>query len=210
MRIAIIGTGNVGGSLATAAIATGHQVSVAAAHHEHAVKLAGDTGATAAETPAEAAVDADVVVLAVPAGAAVDVLDQLGDAVTGKVVIDATNPLNESYTELTTSGNSHVEALVAAAPQARVVKAFNTVFASRLTNTSEDGQPLDGFYAGDDESAKATVAELLASLGFRPVDVGGLRMARSLEELALLNITINAHNEWAWQSAWQLTGPTTA
>jgi hypothetical protein len=81
-----------------------------------------------------------------------------------------------------------------------VVKAFKTIFASRLGNASEGGQPLDAFYAGDDEQAKATVAQLLTSLGFRPVDAGGLRMARSLEKLAFLNIILNARNGWSWQS----------
>jgi predicted dinucleotide-binding enzyme len=56
--------------------------------------------------------------------------------------------------------------------------------------------------------AAATVAQLLTSLGFRPVDAGGLRMARSLEELAFLNITLNVRNGWSWQSAWKLAGPT--
>ncbi len=208
MRIAIIGSGNVGGGLAAAATTAGHQVTLAAAHHEHAVKVAEQAGATAAATVAEAARSADVVVLAVPAGVAGDVLDELGDAVAGTVVVDATNPLNDTYSDLTTVGTSVAEQLAAQAPQAKVVKAFNTVFASRHGNTSEGGQPLDGFYAGDDESAKATVAQLLTSLGYRPIDVGGLRMARSLEELALLNITLNVRNGWSWQSAWKLAGPT--
>ncbi|MCE7003061.1 NAD(P)-binding domain-containing protein [Kibdelosporangium philippinense] len=205
MRIAIIGTGNVGGGLAAAATKNGHEVTVVAAHHEHAVKLAEHTGAKAAATTAEAAVGAEAVVLAVPASAAAEVLSQLGE---DAIVIDATNPLNETYSDLTTTGTSHAEALAAAAPNVKLVKAFNTVFASRLNNSNEDGQPLDGYYAGDDEAAKAKTAELLQSLGFRPIDAGSLRMARALEELAFLNITLNARNEWSWQSAWRLAGPT--
>ena len=206
MRIAIIGAGNIGGGLAAAARTAGHEVTVTAMHHEHAVKVAEQTGATAAASPAEAAQGAHVVVLAVPAGAAAEVLGQLGDV--GAVVVDVTNPLNETFSDLTTSGTSHAEQLAAATPQVRLVKAFNTVLASRLGNPSEGGQPLDGFYAGDDEQAKATVAQLLTSLGFRPIDAGGLRMARSLEELGFLNITLNARNGWSWQSAWKLAGPT--
>src|SRR4051794_37237195 len=91
MRIAIIGVGNVGGGLAAAATTAGHEVTVAAAHHEHAVKVAEQVGATAAASPAEAVGGADMVVLAVPAAAAGDLLDQFGDAVTGTVVVDATN-----------------------------------------------------------------------------------------------------------------------
>jgi 8-hydroxy-5-deazaflavin:NADPH oxidoreductase len=206
MRIAIIGVGNVGGGLATAATAAGHEVTVAAAHEEHAATVASEVGAKAASTVAEAADGADLVVLAVPAAAAAEVLTQLTDG----VVVDATNPLNDTYSDLTTAGTSHAENLAAAAPGVKLVKAFNTVFASRLNNAAEAGNPLDGYYAGDDESAKATVAELLTSLGFRPIDAGGLRMARSLEELAFLNITLNARNNWTWQSGWRLAGPTAA
>lgn len=205
-RIAIIGAGNVGGGLAGAAVAAGHEVIVAAAHQENAAKVAEHVGASAAATVAEAAQGVDVVVLAVPAGAAADVLGQVEG--TNAVVVDATNPLNDTYSDLTTGGTSHAEQLAAAAPGVKLVKAFNTVFASRLGDAREDGHPLDGFYAGDDEDAKQTVAELLGSLGFRPVDAGSLRMARSLEELAFLNITLNARNGWAWQSGWRLAGPT--
>jgi 8-hydroxy-5-deazaflavin:NADPH oxidoreductase len=208
MRIAIIGAGNVGGGLAAAATTAGHDVTLTAAHPESAVKVAEQTGATAAATPAEAVLGADVVVLAVPAGAAAEVLGQLGDAVAGTVVVDVTNPLNDTYSDLTTTGTSQAEQLATIVPQAKLVKAFNTVFASRLASPTEDGQPLDGFYAGDDEPAKATVAQLLSSLGLRPIDAGGLRMARSLEELAFLNITLNVRNGWSWQSGWKLAGPT--
>ncbi|MFG2126238.1 NADPH-dependent F420 reductase [Streptomyces sp. NPDC048751] len=209
MRIAIIGAGNVGGGLAAAAVPAGHEVTVTAAHRDHAAKVAEQTGAVEAAGPAEAARDADVVVLAVPAGAASEVLSQLGEAaVAGTVIVDATNPLNDTYSDLTTSGVSHAERLTAAAPQAKLVKAFNTILASRLGNPSEGDQPLDGFFAGDDEGAKTTVAQLLASLGFRPIDAGGLRMARSLEELGFLNISLNARNDWPWQSGWKLVGPT--
>lgn len=206
MRIAIIGAGNVGGELATAAAAVGHDVTIVAAHEENAVKVAENVaGAKAASTVAAAARDADVVVLAVPAAAAADVLGALGDV--DAVVVDATNPLNDTFSDLTTSGTSHAEQLAAAAPGVKLVKAFNTVFASRLGNSDQDGQPLEGFYAGDDEEAKATVQRLLTSLGFRPIDAGGLRMARALEEMAFLNITLNVRNGWSWQSGWKLAEP---
>jgi 8-hydroxy-5-deazaflavin:NADPH oxidoreductase len=208
MRIGIIGAGNVGGGLATAATAAGHEVAVAAAHQAHAAKVAEQAGAAVAADPAEAVQGADLVMLAVPAAAAAGVLGRLGDAAApGTAVVDVTNPLNDTFSDLTTSGISHAEQLAAAAPQLKLVKAFNTILASRLSNPSEDGQPLDGFYAGDDEAAKATVAQLLGSLGFRPIDVGGLRMARALEEMAFLNITLNARNGWSWQSGWKLVGP---
>ncbi|MFI5615275.1 NADPH-dependent F420 reductase [Amycolatopsis sp. NPDC051903] len=200
MRIAIIGAGNVGGGLAAAATKAGHDVKVVAAHPEHAEKVAAETGATAA-TPADAAGDADVVVLAVPFGAAAGVLGELGGTVAGKVVVDATNPLDDTFSDLTTVGTSATEQLAAQFPQVKLVKALNTVLAGRLGSATG----LDAFYAGDDATAKAAAVELLQSLGFSPVDAGGLRMARSLEEMALLNITLNVRNNWPWQSAWGLS-----
>ena len=209
MKIAIIGAGNVGGGLAAAAITAGHDVVVAAADPASAAKTAANTGATAAASNAEAVQDADVVVLAVPHGSVAQVVAELGGALDGKTVVDATNPLNDSYSDLTTSGTSAAEALQQQVPGAKVVKALNTVFASRYAAPTEDGQPLDAFLAGDDDQAKATVTELVTSLGLRPVDLGGLRMARTLEELAFANISLTAGNGWTWQSAFRLVGPQT-
>lgn len=209
MKIAIIGAGNVGGGLAAAAVRAGHVVVVAAADPASAAKTAANTGATAAASNAEAVQGADAVVLAVPHGAVAQVVADLGGALDGKTVVDATNPLNDSYSDLTTSGVSAAEALQQQVPGAKVVKALNTVFASRYASPTEDGQPLDAFLAGDDDQSKATVTELVTSLGLRPVDLGGLRMARTLEELAFANISLNAGNGWTWQSAFRLVGPQT-
>ena len=210
MKIGIIGAGNVGGGLAAAATGAGHDVLVATQTPAGAQAAAGRTGARAAGSPAEAVRDTDVVVLAVPHAAVAGVVAELGDALTGKVVVDATNPLNATFDGLTTSGVSAAEQLQQQIPGAHVVKALNTVFASRYADPSEGGQPLDALVAGDDEGAKTAVTALISSLGFRPVDVGGLRMARSLEELAFLNISLNASNGWTWQSAFRLVGPQTA
>lgn len=208
MRIAVLGAGNVGTALSTALVRAGHEVAVSAADPEHAQRTATAAGCRAAGTNAEAVDGADVVVLAVPHRAVAGIADELADALAGKVVVDATNPLNESYSDLVTIGTSAAEELQARLPGAVVVKAFNTVFASRHADPTEGGVPLDAFVAGDDAQAKATVGELAASLGYRVVDAGSLRMARSLEEMAFLNISLNAANGWPWQSAWKLVGPT--
>jgi hypothetical protein len=207
MSIAILGAGNVGGGLAAAAVQAGHAVTVAASSASSAQDTAARTGATAAGSIADAVRAADVVVLAVPHSAVDGIVRELGEALTGKVVVDATNPLNDTYSDLTTTGVSAAEQLQQQVPGAQVVKALNTVLASRYASPTEGGQPLDAFFSGDDAAAKATVASLVGSLGFRPVDVGGLRMARALEELAFLNISLNAANGWTWQSAFRLVGP---
>jgi NADPH-dependent F420 reductase len=207
MNIAIIGAGNVGGGLAAAAVQAGHGVVLSASNPTSAQDAAAKTGVSAASSNAEAVQSADVVVLAVPHGAVSGVVAEIADALAGKVVVDATNPLNDTYSDLTTAGVSAAEQLQQQVPGAKVVKALNTVFASRYAAPSEGGEPLDAFVAGDDEQAKAAVAGLVESLGFRPVDVGSLRMARSLEELAFLNISLNATRGWSWQSASRLVGP---
>lgn len=208
MNITVIGAGVFGTAFATAATRAGHQVSITARSPEHAGKAAAESGATA--VTGQDLTGADALVLAIPAGAVSDWAATVGERLDGAVLLDVTNPLTDDFSDLFTSGTSAAEALQAALPRAKVVKAFNTLFASRLTAAEQDGAPLEAFLAGDDAAAKQTVAELARSLGFAPRDTGRLRMARSLEELAFLNISFNAANGWAWQSAWRLAGPTDA
>ena len=100
MRIAILGAGNVGGGLAAAAVRAGHDVVISASTPENARSSAQATGATAAASNLDAVRGADVVVLAVPYGAAADIVGELGDTLSGTVVVDATNPVNDTYTDL--------------------------------------------------------------------------------------------------------------
>src|SRR5205814_10564300 len=122
-------------------------------------------------------------------------------------VVDVTNRLNPEEPASTLDGTSNAERIQAAVPAARVVKAFNTAFASRMANPSVPGSRADGFAAGDDAEAKAEVLQLAESMGFRPVDAGGLAMARVLEGMAVLNILLQFRTNGSWQSAWQLTEP---
>lgn len=209
MKIAVIGAGTFGGAFVEAAAAAGHEVSVSARHHEHAEKAAAHTGATALSNE-DAVAWAEVVVLAIPGLAAKDWADGVAGQLAGKVLVDATNPMNEEMSDLFTGGSSNAELLQKQVPAAKVVKAFNTIFASRLNAPEQDGTPLAALVAGDDNTAKETAVRLATSLGFAPRDAGGLRMARALEEMAFLHIAMNAMNNWVWQSAVTLVGPTTA
>ncbi len=207
MNITIIGAGNVGTALTGSAIRTGHSVTVSSAGGESARALAEATGARAAASDREAVEGAEVVVLAVPYTAVPDVLAEIGPALDGKVVVDATNPLKADYSGLATNGTSGAETIQAQVPGARVVKAFNTAFASRQADPAVSGLRADGYVAGDDEDAKATVLGLAEGIGFNPVDVGGLAMARYLEGMAWLNISLQMKNGWSWQAGWKLVGP---
>jgi len=208
MRIAIIGAGNVGGGFARAAVAAGHDVVLSATTPDKAQALAAEIGARTAASNTAAVDGAEVVLLAVPGTVAPSVAAEIAPSLGGSVIVDASNPLDETYSDLVITGTSGAEAVQQSAGAVPVVKAFNAVFASRYAAPTEDGRPLQVLLAGDDAAAKARVAELAASLGFAPVDAGGLRLARSLEEIAFLNITLNATNGWTWQSAFQLVGPT--
>ena len=210
MKIAIIGAGNVGKALSGSFVRAGHDVTISSQHPDNARAAAAESGARAAATNAEAIPDAGVVVLAVPYGALAEVVDELGDALNGKVVVDATNPLRPDYQGLAVEGTSAAEQVQARVKGARVVKAFNTAFASRQADPLVDGTALDGFVAGDDEQAKATVLELARSIGFHPIDAGPLELARALEAMALLNIMLQIRNDWTWQTGWKLLGPTSA
>jgi hypothetical protein len=208
MRVAVIGAGNVGSAVARAASAAGHSVVVSATDPEHARAAAEQAGGAAAGSNAEAVADADLVVLAVPFPAVESVAAEIKGAASGKIVIDATNPLKEDLSGLAVTDRSGAEVVQGLLPGASVIKAFNTVFAANQAEPRVDDVPLDGFVAGDDAAAKKVVADLLGAIGYRPVDVGGLAAARALEYMALLNIALNARNGWAWRSGWKLVGPT--
>jgi len=209
MRIAIIGAGNVGKTLATGFAGAGHTVTISAGNPGHAREAAEATGARAAASNADAVRDSDLVVLAVPFAAAPGIVDQLGDALRGKVVVDATNQFAPDRSGLDRYDLSVAER-VQQASEAPVVKAFNTAFAANMSSGTVDGVQLDGYFAGDDAAAKARVAELVGQLGFRPIDVGDLTKARVLEGMAFLNIALNAGNGWPWRSGFKLVGPTGA
>lgn len=208
MRVAIIGVGNVGSALARACSIAGHSVVVSARHPAHAEKLADELRVAAAGSNVEAVRGADMVVLAVPAMAVAPVLDEIGEMLAGVIVVDPTNAVGEDRGVILRASGSLAEAVVSLAPGARVVKAFNTIFASRLNDPVVDGIPLDGFYAGNDLEAKQVVRDLIATMGFRAVDTGELLTARALELMAFLNISLNATNGWPWRSGWKLLGPT--
>jgi 8-hydroxy-5-deazaflavin:NADPH oxidoreductase len=202
MKVAIIGAGNVGKALGTSISAAGHDVTITAKHPEHAQKTAKEIGAHSVDSPAEAVADADVVILAVPyVGAADEVSGDIRDRVAGKTIVDVTNPMKPDYSGLATEGTSAAEEFQKRLPEARVVKAFNTIFATNQAHPSPD---IDGYVAGDDEGAKQQVMSLVESIGFSPVDVGPLKTARYLEWMAVINIGLNAQNGWDWTSAWKL------
>ena len=189
--ISIIGTGNMASAMAERALAGGNAVEIIGRDPVKAKELAAALGGATVGT-AETAPAGDIVILAVPYAGAAAVVSEYGDTLRGKVVIDITNPVSPDLTGFVTpEGSSGAQEIAKAAPAgAYVVKAFNTLFANVLA----DGRPVDVFIAGDDAPAKAHVSVFIESLGLRPLDAGPLPMARALENVGLLEISLLNHS----------------
>lgn len=203
MKIAIIGAGNVGSALARAIARAGHAVTISSSKAEDARELAEEVGGSAAGSNADAAKTADIIITSVPYDAVPAILTELGDVVNGRILIDVTNRFSPDELD----GPSNAENIQRSARGAKVVKAFNTVFAANQADPTVDGVRLDGYVASDDEEAKTTVLELLESLGYRPVNVGPLAMARALEGMGTLNMSLNMNDGGSWRTGWKLVGP---
>lgn len=204
MKIGIIGSGNAGRALAIASVRSGHAVTISSNKAEDARRVAAEAGGSAAPSNRDAVADADAVILAVPFDAVNAIVDDLGSQIGGKVLIDVTNRYSPQHLE----GASNAELIQRMAPEGKVVKAINTIFAAHQDDPTVDGIQLDGFVAGDDGEAKKKVLEFVETLGFRPIDAGPLAMSRALEAMGVLNISLNMTNNWPWQTGWKLLGPT--
>jgi len=193
MKIGIVGCGNVGGTLGKAWSKIGHVVlfGFRNASDPKALSLLAQSAPTAmAKTVAEAVAQSEVIVLATPWEATEAALINAGD-LSGKVLIDATNPLLPGLTGLSIgTSESAGEKVAKWAKGARVVKAFNTVGFNIMADPHFPDGPAALPYCGDDPRAKQIVAKLSAELGFQPIDAGPLSQSRLLEPFALLWITL--------------------
>lgn len=192
MRIAIIGTGNMARGIGSRAVASGHEVTLHGTERGKAEELAGELGGTTRAATVDDPPEGDVVVTAVWYPVTLEIAERHRDALDGSVVVDITNPLDrESFERIIPDSGSGAEELAAAAPGAKIVKAFNTTFAGTLAEGGRvAGEKLDVFLASDDDGAKRTVSELVESLDLRPVDAGPLERARELEALGYLHMAV--------------------
>jgi 8-hydroxy-5-deazaflavin:NADPH oxidoreductase len=145
-------------------------------------------------------VTGEIVILAVPYPSVEAVLAGRGDQLAGKIVVDITNPLNmATFDSLAVPPDGSAAAEIAAAlPQSRVLKAFNTNFASTLASGTVGGVPTTVLIAGDDADAKSLLAGVIAAGGPRAIDAGSLRRARELEAVGFLQITLAASEKISW------------
>jgi len=187
--IAVIGTGNVGGALGTEFAALGYTIVYGSRNpsSDEVVALVARTeGSASATTQAEAVVGADIVVLAVPGSLVEEITKGLGD-LSGKIIIDPTNPLVRSGSEFklgVTSSNGEI--VQSAAPAAYVVKAFNSLSWQAMIDPESSGGPVSIPLAGNDGDAKATVAALVEGMGLEAIDVGGIENAHWVEGMLIM------------------------
>jgi 8-hydroxy-5-deazaflavin:NADPH oxidoreductase len=187
-HLSIIGTGNMGQAIASVAGKGGHTVQL--------------LGSSDIDTQ----VTGEVVVLAVPFPAIGEVIAQRGESLAGKIVVDITNPLNfETFDSLVVPSDGSATAEIAAAlPQSRVLKAFNTNFASTLTAGAAGPLTTTVLIAGDDADAKSTLAGIVTSGGLEATDAGALSRARELEALGFLQLTLAVAEKVSWTGGFGL------
>jgi 8-hydroxy-5-deazaflavin:NADPH oxidoreductase len=207
MKIGILGAGNVGGTLGSAWARAGHDVCFGSRQPNDAriADLVKSAGARAsAVTPSDAVARGDVVLIATPWDATRQALTDVG-RLSGKILLDATNPLQGGLAGLDfAGGRSGAEQVAAWAPGARVVKIFNTVGFNVMANPRFGAERASMLYCGDDGDAKKIAAELAAAIGFDPVDAGPLAEARWLESFALLWIRLAVVNGQGREIAFRL------
>jgi len=191
MRIGILGSGLMGGKLGTIFARAGHEVVFSYARSKRKLeRLAREAGGRARfGTPGEAAHDADALLLAVHWLRFADVLEQAGD-LSGKLIVTCSLPMNEENTELVVGRvSSGAEELAKNLPKARIVSAFNTVPSEVLFGVYEAKRKSKRpglVYCGDHAPSKRVAAQLIRDVGFAPLDVGPLKIARYTEPFALL------------------------
>ena len=215
MNVTIVGTGNMARGIGTRLVAGGHSITLAGRELEETQELAAQLrssaahGGTVTAVPVGSPIAGEVVVLAVPYPEVGPLIQQYGDQLAGKIVVDITNPVDFStMSPAVAPGTSGAEETAKAAPAgAKVVKAFNTTFAGTLVAGQVGGEPLDVFIAGDDADAKATIGRMVETGGLRAIDVGPLQRARELEALGLLHMALQFTLNTGFQTAIKLLRP---
>jgi predicted dinucleotide-binding enzyme len=207
MRIAFLGYGNVGAPLADHLQRLGHDVTLAAPDpgSEGLKKALARNGVLKVAAPGGAVGEAEVVFLATPFQANAEVLKGVAPELAGKVLVDCTNPVGPGLRHGLDSRESGSQAMQRLVPAARVVKAFTIYGFENLEDNRYPSSPVKPamMFCGDDAAAKRCVEELIAQLGWEPLDVGGLEQALHLEHMTLLWVRMvrvngaSPHTVWA-------------
>ena len=208
MKIAFIGYGNVGAPLASHLQRLGHEVILAAndVSSESVQRALARNGGLRVATPKEAVSAAEVVFLATPFQANAAALQAVGEELKGKILVDCTNPVGPGLSHGLNNEQSGSEMVQKLAPESKVVKAFTIYGFENFENNAYPAYNVKPgmLYCGQDAAARKTVGELIAQLGWEPVDVGGLEQALHLEHMTLLWIRMVRVNGYAPHMVWAM------
>ncbi len=208
MKIAFIGYGNVGAPLASHLQRLGHEVILAAndVSSESVQRALARNGGLRVATPKEAVSAAEVVFLATPFQANAAALQAVGEELKGKILVDCTNPVGPGLSHGLNNEQSGSEMVQKLAPESKVVKAFTIYGFENFENNAYPAYNVKPMmlYCGQDAAARTTVGELIAQLGWEPVDVGGLEQALHLEHMTLLWIRMVRVNGYSPHMVWAM------
>jgi len=208
VRVGVLGSGDVGRVLAAGFASLGHEVKIGSRDPEKLREWASANARVSTGTFAEAARFGDILVLATLGAAAADAIRLAGlEAFDGKVLIDATNPLDFSkgmpptlFVGTTDSLGEQIQRLV---PKARVVKAFNTVGNAHMIHPQFPGGPPDMFIGGNDAEAKKIVSQICDAFGWGVIDLGGIDASRYLEAMCVVWVLYGARTS-SWNHAFKM------
>jgi len=209
MKIGIIGSGIVARTLASGFLAHGHEVALGTRDPGKLAEFAAEHPSARIGSTAEAAAFAELAVLAVKGGGALQAARDAGPHLAGKTVLDATNPIADAppvegvLSFFTGPNESLMEQLQREFPQVKFVKAFNSVGSARMVDPKFAGGPPTMFIAGDDAQAKAAATRILAEFGWDVADMGPAIAARAIEPLCVL-WCIPGFREGSWMHAFKL------
>lgn len=200
MKVTIFGSGNIGGTLGKKWAAAGHAVTYAArdvADAKYKPLLDAMHGRGAVAPLAEAARSADAVLFAIPGAAVAQAVAGLGDVLDGKIIVDATNKMREAET-------NNLAILSAAAPNARLFRAFNSLGWENFETPQLGDTQIDLFYCGDSGETREVVDGLIADVGLRPVYIGGLDQAAVVDTLTRLWFAVAIGQGYGRRTAFKL------
>jgi 8-hydroxy-5-deazaflavin:NADPH oxidoreductase len=211
--IAIIGaTGKMGSAMAKSLAKGNYRLLLKSSKKDELDQLVNEILATTPTADVEGIIcskeaswEADIIIPAVPFSAEKEVAEKIREVANQKIVISIANPLNETYTGLTTTGDtSAAEELQKLLPHSKIIKAFNTTFAADFSSPVINSQQIDSFLAGNNEDALKTVSEMVATAGFNPIISGDLKASRMLESMQLHLIQLSLKYNYNWVGGYKI------
>ncbi len=199
-NLSIIGAGTMAAAIAAVGVNGGARVQVLSRNIDSGVQIAANLGEQVAPGQIGDPLTGEIVVLAVPYTGLSQLVEQYTPELGGKNLVDICNPIDLATLDglVVPHGSSAAEQVAVWAPDAHVLKAFNTTFAATLESGKVGGLPTTVLIAGDDPAAKRQLADLLDAAGLVGLDAGGLGRAQQLEQLGFLQITLATAERIRW------------